>query len=58
MLSDVTNRIANKPGRKSLNLTPEEKKRKETERKREYREKKRKAKEDYLKTPEGQAADR
>ena len=47
-----------KPGPKPLNLTPEEKRRRETERKKNYRAKKKLAKEEYLKTPEGQAAER
>ena len=48
-----------KTGRKSLiNMTPEEKKRHKSQLQKERREKRRKAKEDYLNTPEGQAADR
>ena len=57
-LSDITNQARKKPGRKSLNLSPEEKKQHHAKWKKEYREKKKKAKEEYLKTPEGQAADR
>ena len=52
-LSDVTNQV-----RKSLKLSPEERKRRDAQRKKEHREKKKKAKEEYLKTPEGQAAER
>ena len=59
VLSDITNQVpTRRRGRKSLNLTPEEKKRHHSQWKKEYREKKKKAKEEYLKTPEGQAADR
>ena len=58
-LTDVTNQVPKKRGRKSLvNLTPEEKKSHKVQLQRERREKKRKAKEEYLQTPEGQAADR
>ena len=58
-LTDVTNQVPKKPARKSLvNLTPEEKKSHKVQLQRERREKKRKAKEEYLQTPEGQAADR
>ena len=52
-LSDVTNQVP-----KSLKLSPEERKRRDAQRKKEHREKKKKAKEEYLQTPEGQAAER
>ena len=62
VLSDLTNRSPKshpgKAGRKSLGLTPEEKRKRDAQRKREDRAKKKKTNEEYLKTPEGQAADR
>ena len=59
VLSDVTNQVPKRRGgRKSLNLSPEERKKLHAQRQKEYREKKNKAKEEYLQTPEGQAADR
>ena len=61
-LSDLTNRSPKShpgvAGRKSLGLTPEEKKKRSAQRLREHREKKKKQREEYLQTPEGQAADR